>query len=94
MASKSFKNTPEMFISTAASEAAPKKNAGADPGKTDAPDIPKGYRLVKETKSERMHIMLRPSIKEGLKAKADAQGTSVNDLINSILEEYIDRKGE
>ena len=54
-----------------------------------AEGIPKGYRLVPEKKSERMQLLVSPTIKETIKELADKQGTSTNDLINKILLEYI-----
>lgn len=56
--------------------------------------IPKGYRLAKENKSERMQLLVRPTLKEGIKKAADAQGISTNDLVNNIFEEYLERKGK
>lgn len=85
---KNFKKNPaELFISA------------ADEVQTEAPQaqegvvIPKGYKLVKENKSERMQLLVRPATKEAIKAEAAAQGLSMNDLINNIFEEYLERKG-
>lgn len=79
---KSFKkNTAELFISSAAED--PKESVA----------IPKGYKLVKENKSERMQLLVRPALKEAIKKAAAAQGLSMNDLVNNIFEEYIERQG-
>ena len=43
----------------------------------------------KEKKSKRLNLLIRPSIFEELKKVADAEGASVNDLINSIIEDFI-----
>jgi predicted HicB family RNase H-like nuclease len=43
----------------------------------------------KEKKSKRLNLLIRPSIFEELKKIADAEGASVNDLINSIIEDFI-----
>lgn len=40
------------------------------------------------TKSERLNLLLYPKLKDDLKALAEIEGTSVNDLINKVLEEY------
>ena len=48
----------------------------------------------KETKSARLQILLQPSIKEGIKRIAAARGTSVNDLINTALREYVEREAK
>lgn len=55
-------------------------------------DIPKGYKLVKENKSQHMQLLVRPAIKNAIKAEAEAQGLSMNDLANNIFEEYLERR--
>ena len=57
--------------------------------KTDV--VPRGYRLVKQTKSERMQLLVIPYIQEALRDYAAKQGTSVNDLVGTILAEWIDK---
>lgn len=81
MAKKSFKDSignPAMqFISTPVAE---------------APEAPEGYKvnpLYVETKSKRVQLLVKPSTVEKLRARATAEGRSLNDLINSILEESI-----
>lgn len=89
MAKKDFKKNPaELFISTADEPQA----APAAPAQ-DGAFIPKGYKLVKEPKSARLQLLVRPLTKEGIKRAAEAQGLSMNDLINQILDEYIERQG-
>jgi len=90
MAKKDFKDkdTAKLFISAAED---PKEAP-----QTTTPEgfiVPKGYKLVKETKSERLQLLVRPTIKDGVKAEAEAQGLSVNELANNIFEEYLERKG-
>ena len=82
---KSFKkNAAELFISAADDqpEAAP-----------EALNIPEGYKLVRETKSERMQLLLRPAIKQAIKEEAAALGLSMNDLVTKIFEERYAGKG-
>ncbi len=89
MAKKDFKkNTAELFISAAEEQEAPQQmqDTGAN--------IPKGYKLVKENKSARMQLLIRPTLKDAIKKEADAQGLSMNDLVNNIFEEYLERKGK
>ncbi len=89
MAKKDFKkNTAELFISAAEEQEAPQQmqDTGAN--------IPKGYKLVKENKSERMQLLIRPTLKDAIRKEADAQGLSMNDLVNNIFEEYLERKGK
>lgn len=88
---KDFKrNTAELFIS-AADEAL---ETPATPTEQTGAAIPKGYRLAKEYKSERMYLLVRPTTKDAIKKAAAAQGVSMNDLINQLLDEYAERQGE
>ena len=85
MAKKSFKQNPaDLFISSA--EDAPIEQY--EP--TEAPTLKakKGYQIIPEYKTERMQLLIKPSTKRDLKAIAAEEGTSVNDLVNKILEEY------
>lgn len=53
---------------------------------------PEGYKLNPlyiETKSKRLQLLIQPSLHEKLKRKAQAEGTSVNDLVNSILQDAL-----
>ncbi len=89
MAKKDFKkNTAELFISAAEEQEAPQQmqNTGVT--------IPKGYKLVKENKSQRMQLLVRPTLKDAIREEAEAQGLSMNDLVNNIFEEYLERKGK
>lgn len=89
MAKKDFKkNTAVLFIIAAEEQEAPQQMQ--DTGET----IPKGYKLVKENKSQRMQLLVRPTLKDAIKAEADAQGLSMNDLVNNIFEEYLERQGK
>lgn len=98
----SFKtNVAEQFISAAEEiqEEKPKKAAKA-PAKEDKlgrnpainVEVPEGYRLAKEFKSERMQLLVRPALKKAIREEAAAQGISMNDLVNSIFEDYLERK--
>ena len=90
MAKKDFKkNTAELFITTAAEEQQTPPQM-QDTGVT----IPKGYKLVRENKSQRMQLLVRPAVKSAIRAEAEAQGLSMNDLVNNIFEEYLERKGK
>lgn len=57
-------------------------------------EIPRGYKLVKETKSERMQLLVTPTVKEEIKIIAVKDGVSMNDLANRIFEEYLKKRGE
>lgn len=84
---KDFKKSPaEMFISAAEEPEAPIE-APAEENIV----IPKGYRLAPEIKNARLQLLLKPSTKESLKALAHSKCMSMNELINMILEDYIER---
>lgn len=87
MAKKDFKkNTAELFISAADEQPeAPQQTQ-------EEIFVPKGYKLVKENKSERMQLLIRPATKEAIRQAAAAQGLSMNDLVNQILDEYAERQ--
>lgn len=48
------------------------------------------YRLIEEYKSERMQLLIKPSTKKELKKIAEHGGISLNELVNRILESFID----
>lgn len=53
---------------------------------------PEGYKpnpLYIETKSKRLQLLIQPSLHEKLKKRASQESTSVNDLINTILQEAL-----
>ena len=84
MAKKSFRdniNPALQFISSAVAETAETP--------TEAPEGYKVNPLYVETKSKRVQLLVKPSTVEKLRARAKAEGRSLNDLINSILEESI-----
>lgn len=55
-------------------------------------NIPRGWALTEEVKSARMQLLIKPSTKAALKDLADRKGVSVNQLVNTFLEEGIDRE--
>lgn len=92
-AKKSFKkNTAEMFLTAEPEEVLELSGTtpAADPG--ESLQIPDGYKLVPETKSERLQLLLKPSIKKGLQKAAHEEYTSMNDLANDIFAEYLERR--
>ena len=52
------------------------------------------WKLVREAKSERMQLLVRPATKEALTAIANKSEISVNELVNRILEAFIDESAE
>lgn len=86
---KSFKdsleNPAELFIS---------KPAGAEAGRgQETPaKAPEGYKpnyLYIETRSKRLQLLVQPSLLEKLRAKAQSEDRSVNDVVHTILEDAL-----
>ncbi len=59
---------------------------------TDAPEGFKANPLFVETKSRRMQLLVQPSLYEAIKARATAEGLSVNELVHTLLEDAVGRK--
>ena len=105
MAKKSFTQTATAaFISTETE--APKEPAKATPAPKKKPvkaskpasdpkpfEVPAGQRLAPELKNERMQLLISTRLKEGIRKAADAKGVSMNDLINSIVSDYLEKEG-
>ena len=95
MPKKTFKeniNPAMQFISTSTEETEPDKMPS--PAPTSA-KTPAGYKLnplYVETKSKRLQLLIQPSLHKKLKSKAQSEGTSVNDLINTILLETLEKE--
>jgi predicted DNA binding CopG/RHH family protein len=47
--------------------------------------------LYIESKSKRIQLLMRPSLHRKLKEMADQKGTSLNDLIHTILEKSVNK---
>ena len=79
-------NAADLFIDKTAPASTPASEEGAA--------IPAGFRLVKENKSERLQLLIRPTTKDIITRAARSQGISVNELINQVLDEYAERQGK
>lgn len=94
MAKKSFKDiqgAAAMFISDPA-PAVPAEPAAPAQATTGTVTPPQGYRVnhaVIETKSKRVQLLMQPTLHARIKAAADAQGLSFNDLVHRILEDAV-----
>ena len=94
MAKKTFKDSINPAMSFISQESIDRAE-GENPATAEAkrPDkAPEGYKLNPlyiETKSERLQLLVQPSLKTKLKEKAKQEGTSVNDLVHSILEKAL-----
>lgn len=63
-------------------------------GHKEPEKIPEGYKRNPEyieLRNKRVQILLQPSIHKALKKKAKAAGTSVNEIINTALKEYLEK---
>lgn len=54
--------------------------------------IPEGYTLKKESKTARLQLLIRPTTKTRMRKLAAAEGISLNELVNQILDEYVDER--
>lgn len=66
--------------------------APAQTEQAPAGKAPEGYHanpLYIENKSKRLQLLTKPSTAEKLRAKAQREGRSVNDIVNTILEEAL-----
>ena len=80
----------EPMEETAKAEPAADQN-GAEQEEAKTPrTADKSRRVVKEAKSERLNLLIRPHYKEALKDIAKSHKQSVNDLINDLIEKYVD----
>lgn len=85
----SMENPAELFITTK-KPAETATEAGTLQGKL--PKAPEGYHinpLYIENKSRRLQLLVKPSIVDKLKERAKRENTSVNDLVNILLEEAL-----
>ena len=55
-------------------------------------ELPKGYKIKRESKTARTSIVMRPTYLLLLNDVAARKGMSRNDLLNNIIEDYIDEK--
>lgn len=59
-------------------------------------EVPDGFKinpLYLEKRSRRIQLVVQPSLYEAIKAKATAEGVSVNELIHTILEQTVKGNG-
>ena len=82
---KDFTNPTELFLSTP-QELDPVEMTAADP---ESFTVPEGYRLIRESKSKRLQLLVTPTIAANLKAAAAIEGISLNELCNRIFEDYL-----
>lgn len=60
--------------------------------KAEPPQIPAGYKLVPiEKKTQRVQLVMRPSLVQRAKDYAKYEGLSFNELCNMAIEDYLNR---
>lgn len=82
------KSAAEMFIDSPAAENTQREAAAPDDFK-----VPAGYRLVREKKAIRLQLMVQERIKDAIKRQSEIEGISMNELVGSVLEKYLEEKG-
>lgn len=55
----------------------------------DVPVPVKKNIIKRETKSKRVNLLVKPSVYEAIVAKAEENGVSVNELMNSYMEDIL-----
>lgn len=94
---KQFKKPTDLFISSDLPDTDPGQielDKQTKPIKEEPPtNIPAGYRLTKEAKTDRLQILVRPTTHEALKVIAEQTDISKNELINEAIEKYINNYG-
>lgn len=78
---KSFSTPTSAFISGAREE--PTETT------TEGFKVPQGFKLVRESKSARLQLLVTPTVSADLKRAAAAEGISLNELCNRIFEKYL-----
>jgi len=97
MSKKSFRDNPALQFMSRVEKEETKEVMVTEPKEIheitqDARIIASNFHIVPtvfEAKSKRFNMLIKPSVFENLKKISENNGTSVNDLINKIVEEYI-----
>lgn len=86
MPKKDFKNVNDLFITQLLGE---EPEAVREAEKPEAPaQIQPAAQEIRETKSDRLQVLIRPSVNKALAKEAKRQRISKNELINQILEAH------
>ena len=87
----SRKNETSMFTSPKSDDEKPEQPTAAAPTEFT---VPEGYRLVRESRTARLQILVRPGIHAKLKSIAAEEQTSVNEIVNGLIEEFVANREE
>ena len=85
---KDYTGQASTFINADAKRKAGKGKAD----KVKADNLPLGYAIKPESKTKRLNLLVRPSIYEALKSKADTRGISINEYINELITREVESK--
>ncbi len=95
MKKRNFEHDPaEMFISSAQEETAQEEAQQKKTVYVSTYEVPAGYTLQRERKTERMQLLVRPTTKKNIVKLAKSKGMSANEYINIVLEECIEKNGD
>ena len=86
---KTKNNAGEKKKSTSVAENR-KKDKGRAEKKAEAGAIPEGYVLKPEAKSERINLLIQPTLYKEAKKKAKKEKISFNELLCRAVRDYID----
>ena len=94
MGKKNFTGNPAMaFISQESIEKVEGKARKSTPKKGNEPRAKQERTLQgRERRSHRLQVLLTPSLYAGIKNVADEEGLKVNELINIILQDFIETR--
>lgn len=84
---KDFTTPTAAFISSMPQEETPITATDSAEGFT----VPEGYKLIRESKSKRLQLLVTPTTAANLKTAAAVEGISLNELCNRIFEEFLKR---
>jgi hypothetical protein len=95
-AKKTFKNNPALNFISSPDRPAPPPSPRPARSKAAAPtpeaaSAPSPGPLGGETKSQRVQLLMRPGLHRRLTEAARARGRSLNDLIHTVLDEWVER---
>ena len=92
MSKKDFrtKSPTEAFINTAPKKVKTEVTPKEEKVEQLKKDLPEGYVIQKEKKTERTNLIFRPTLKARLKEEADKRGTSLNEVVHELLEKALD----
>lgn len=90
---KDFTETPAGAFIAEDTKTETKTKTKRLPRKKNLQEVPFGYIVAPEPKTERVPLLMKKSVKELVKKDSEEQEISVNEVINHILEEHYRERG-